>query len=496
MSLHEIHWEITNKCNLQCKHCLPMSGLVRNNELMTEESMAALEAFRSAGASKVCFTGGEPFSRNDFSSILERTVALGMRAAVITNAALLQKSTLETIKKREVELGISLDGANETTNDSIRGQGSFRQIIGALKQCKNANIPTTIYVAVTAANISQLDALAKIAREHGCRSIHFNEVTIDGRALGFSDELALSIDQRKRLPELVARAASDVFGEKVSATDELCWVDGTAIYMTADGNLYICSEVFQRRPELAIGNIGSFPLKAWSERRAPAYTNGYRCCYSMFVSEHVIFVGNVAPDCAFVPRKQSVGTLEQLYTALDDLYQDIEQDCLDCKDCREYPDCMGYIWLLKSESERLYEHGVPLVEVNKGPTFIHSFSTLPQGKPNLSVRYPLCSQLCVDGRRCSIHQDRPLVCRLYPIGLETKEDGIIVWALHRDCLYIRKTEERGLLPFFERRARGIINNLSSQLLEEIVEAYREVDAISSFPDGENNYSSLQEVYHV
>jgi len=52
-------------------------------------------------------------------------------------------------------------------------------------------------------------------------------------------------------------------------------------------------------------------------------------------------------------------------------------------------------------------------------------------------------------------------------------------------------EKHGLLPDFERRARNIINNFSPQLLEEIVKAYRAVDAISSFPDGENNYSILK-----
>jgi hypothetical protein len=57
-------------------------------------------------------------------------------------------------------------------------------------------------------------------------------------------------------------------------------------------------------------------------------------------------------------------------------------------------------------------------------------------------------------------------------------------------------KERGTLPDFERRVRNIINNLSPKLLEEIVKTYRAVDAISSFPDDENNYSSLQEVRHV
>jgi len=190
--------------------------------------------------------------------------------------------------------------------------------------------------------------------------------------------------------------------------------------------------------------------------------------------------------------KQTIETLAQLYIAFDDLYRDIENDCEECQD----PDCMGYIWLLEEEVRRLYERGVTLVKINDGPTFIHSFPTTTDGQPDLSIRSPPCSQLCSANRRCGIHEDRPLVCHIYPIGLETKLCGTIVWALHRDCLHVRRMEERGLLPDFECRARGVINNLSPKLLEEIVEACRAVDAISFFPYGENNYSSLQETGYV
>lgn len=493
MPLREIHWEVTNRCNLRCKHCLPMSGPPRPGELTTEEAMAALDSFKGAGASKVFFTGGEPFSRRDFTDLLERTVALGMRASVITNATYLRGEILGLLKRLEVKLGISLDGANEATNDAIRGKGNFKQAIEALKRCQENDIAVTLYVTVTVANIGQLDAFARLTKEYSCNGIHFNEVTIAGRAIDFSDELALSDEQKRCLPELVAQATQDVFGEKLSETDDRCWVDAETLYMTADGKLYVCSEVFQRRPDLTIGNIRSFQLKEWLKRSASAYSgHGNRCCYGVRASEHVVFVGNVAPECAFAPRKQGIETLSQLYDTLDELYRGIEQDCRDCQD----PDCMGYVWLLKKEVERLYERGVPLVQVNGGPTFIHSFSTTINGKPNLSVRYPPCSQLCTDSRRCSIYEDRPLTCRLYPLGLETKNDGTIVWALHRDCLHIRRTEERGTLPDFERRVRNVINNLSPELLEEIVETYRAVDAISSFPDGENNYSTLQEVCYV
>jgi len=470
-----------------------MSGPARPGELTTEEAMAALDTFRDAGASKVFFTGGEPFSRKDFPALLDRTVALGMQASVITNATFLRSATLKLIKQLQIQLGISLDGADEITNDAIRGHGSFRKAIEALRQCRVSGISTILYVTVTAANVEQLGALARLAREQGCNDVHFNEVTIAGRALGFSDELALSAEQKKRLPELVAQATSDVFGEELSEVDERCWVDGETLYMTADGNLYVCSEIFQRRPDLTIGSVRSFLVKEWLERNVTGCSrHESRCCYSIRASEHVVFVENVTPECAFAPQKQGIETLAQLYDVLDELYRGIKQDCRDCQD----PDCMGCVWVLEKEAERLYERGVPLVQINNGPTFIHSFPATSKGQLDLSVRYPPCSQLCTDSRRCSIYENRPLVCRLYPLGLETKADGTIVWALHRDCLHIRRMEERGTLPNFEHRARNIISNLSPKLLEEIVETYRSVDAISSFPDGENNYSSLQEVRYV
>lgn len=493
MPLCEIHWEVTNKCNLRCKHCLPMSGPPRPGELTTKEAMTALETFHAAGASKVFFTGGEPFSRKDFPVLLERTVALGMRASVITNATYLRGEIFGTLKRLGVQLGVSLDGTDEATNDAIRGEGSFRQVIEALERCRDEGISTTLYVTVTAANVGQLEAFARLAKEWSCLGIHFNEVTIAGRAANFSDELALSEEQKRCLPESVAQATRDVFGEELSATDDRCWVDAEALYMTADGNLYVCSEVFQRRLDLAVGNIRTLPIKEWLEQNASVYSgHGSKCCYGVRTSEHAVFVGNVAPECAFAPRKRTIETLSQLYDALDDLYRGIEQDCRECQD----PNCMGYIWLLKKEAERLYERGVPLVQVNNGPTFIHSFPVTAKGQPDLSVRYPACSQLCTDSRRCSIYEDRPLVCRLYPLGLETKADGTNVWALHQDCLHVRRMGERGKLPDFERRVRNVINSLSPELLEEIVETYRAVDAISSFPNGENNYSSLQEVRHV
>lgn len=189
---------------------------------------------------------------------------------------------------------------------------------------------------------------------------------------------------------------------------------------------------------------------------------------------------------------QHIETLQQLNDVLDELYQGIEQDCSDCQD----PDCMGYVWLLKYEAERLLEQGVPLVQINQGSTFIHSFPIGADGIPDVTVRYPPCSQLCAESRRCGIYTDRPLVCHLYPLGLETLDDGRVVWGIHLDCLYVRRMQERGTLTTFEEKVLDIFRRLAPELEAEIVQTYHAVHEISVFPDGPNNYRSIPEVHNV
>src|SRR4030042_1119983 len=233
MILKEIQWEVTNKCNLQCKHCLTLSGKPRPNELTTKEAMMALLEFHSIGATNIYFTGGEPFSRSDFLALLQKTASLGLHIDVITNATMLDRKILKVIKDLDVKLGISLDGPDALTNDAIRGQGTFEKIIKTLQWCQNIGVPVQLYVVVVSSNIDQLEVLGGLAKKYGCTGIHFNEVTLAGRALKFIHDLGLSNKERGRLPNIIASVATKMFDEKLSQTDNKCWVDGSTLYMAA-----------------------------------------------------------------------------------------------------------------------------------------------------------------------------------------------------------------------------------------------------------------------
>jgi len=488
MPPHEIHWEVTNRCNLRCLHCLPASGEPRPNELTTDEALAAIRRFADDGVQRVYLTGGEPFMRPDIRELLLAMSQRGLKIEIITNGLALTGRDYDLVQALGVRFGISLDGADAATNDAIRGRGTFDRTVQTLALCAVQRIPVVLYVTVTRGNFEQLSALGHLAKTYDCQGIHFSELTMAGRAIDNADLLGLTADQQRQLPRVIAAVARDVFNEELSSADDACSIDGASLFMSADGNLYTCSEVLSRRPDLAIGNIRT--LTGWP---TIATQHHLRCCYGVQASPHVSFIGNLPGPCAGAPISPApITTLEQLSDALDGLYPNIAADCNECQD----PDCLGYVWVLEREVERLADRGVPLVQINRGPTFINSFPLTADGRPDVSVRAPACSQLCTDSRRCRIHDDRPLVCRLYPLGLETRSDGVVEWVLHTDCLFVRRLTERGQLSTFERQARQIIDRLTPELHKEIVGTYCAVDAISAFPDGGNSYRPLKEVPHV
>jgi Fe-S-cluster containining protein len=173
--------------------------------------------------------------------------------------------------------------------------------------------------------------------------------------------------------------------------------------------------------------------------------------------------------------------LRKMYLELNFLYKDIHSICAKCED----HDCEGYVWLLKEEATLLYDQGVSIVEMNDSTFFIHSFEEV-DGLLSIDKPKPPCKLRC-DGL-CSIYDSRPLVCRMYPVGLVTVDDEVLL-VLHKDCKFSRDIEEEARAIFISRVIK-ILEQVSPDLLNEVLASYLEVDSISAFPEGPNTFEVL------
>ena len=104
---------VTDRCNLRCQYCMPETGIdiVPRQELLTFKEMYRITRVLSElGVNKVRLTGGEPFVRKDFISLV-KSLSHNDRLDQInitTNGALVKDhiSTLEKLKVKSINLSI------------------------------------------------------------------------------------------------------------------------------------------------------------------------------------------------------------------------------------------------------------------------------------------------------------------------------------------------------------------------------------------------------
>lgn len=171
MNIKTVYFEITNRCNLNCKTCYNRSGLnTTTKEISVEQLEKTILAFHSYGASRFLFSGGEPTLHSQFHEILLLTKRYpNFSYGFVTNGTVHDPIWIHYLNAaKNVTLQISLDGINEAQNAQIRGLGNFDKTINFVKQIHNPNLKPLLKMVVTRDNLNGVEDFYKMAIELGC----------------------------------------------------------------------------------------------------------------------------------------------------------------------------------------------------------------------------------------------------------------------------------------------------------------------------------------
>jgi 12,18-didecarboxysiroheme deacetylase len=183
-------WNCTRRCNLRCVHCYSQSeNRAYAGELATAEAKAMLEDLARFGVPVVLFSGGEPLLRPDLMPLLERTVALGMRAVLSTNGTLITEAAAGRLRGVGLSyVGVSLDGLAEV-NDRFRGAaGAFERALAGIRACRRAGIKVGLRFTITRRNADQVDGLFDLVRREDVPRICFYHLVYAGRGTALAAE--------------------------------------------------------------------------------------------------------------------------------------------------------------------------------------------------------------------------------------------------------------------------------------------------------------------
>ena len=155
-----VSWAITTRCNKSCTYCDIRN--IKVKELETGHVLSLITELSRLGTRIIHFTGGEPLLREDIGMIIDYCSERGILTSINSNGSLM-KQRIKELKNLNL-VGLSLDGP-EDVHDSIRGKGSYGEVIAALTLAKNRGMGLRIHTVLSKLNLQSIDFLLKKAEE-------------------------------------------------------------------------------------------------------------------------------------------------------------------------------------------------------------------------------------------------------------------------------------------------------------------------------------------
>jgi MoaA/NifB/PqqE/SkfB family radical SAM enzyme len=171
--------EVTNKCNLNCRHCMKningMGGaeVVEIDLYLLDKVLTQAKVFNTR---IVSLTGGEPTLHSDWESLIELLEKHEVDYVFPTNGINFKETHKVLVEKASAHfrgVTFSIEGATARTNDLIRGEGTFKTVKEAMGIARAQNLPFRVQTVVGRHNMNELPQIAALADEAGASMLNF-----------------------------------------------------------------------------------------------------------------------------------------------------------------------------------------------------------------------------------------------------------------------------------------------------------------------------------
>ena len=165
MQKKRVCWNITTKCNQNCKYCHRFLGI---NDLTYEENKKILNNLIKDGVNNITWTGGEALLYPNLKELLKISQENGIKNKLITNGMVLaQNENMREILDYLDSLTLSLDTINDDTNEELgRGRNHFEEVKTILDYVKGKSLKININTVVSKKNINEMEQLGEFLNNY------------------------------------------------------------------------------------------------------------------------------------------------------------------------------------------------------------------------------------------------------------------------------------------------------------------------------------------
>ncbi|VVB87188.1 Coenzyme PQQ synthesis protein E [uncultured archaeon] len=189
-SLRYLLLNITDKCNLACRHCY--FGNKENSEMDNEIFENTVSQFEAMGGLKIMISGGEPLLHSGFWEFMEILPSYELRVVVLSNGTLIDKKAARKLSRYVHEVQVSIDGIH--SHDLLRGKGSYARSMKGISNLIESGVPVSIATMIHRFNVNEFQEMEKLFSGSGTISWSVDVPCVTG-ALAENKEFVLDVNE-------------------------------------------------------------------------------------------------------------------------------------------------------------------------------------------------------------------------------------------------------------------------------------------------------------
>jgi radical SAM protein with 4Fe4S-binding SPASM domain len=271
MRVKSAYFEITNRCNLNCKTCYNRSGLnTKRKEISKAQLKKAIELLIPFGVQRILLSGGEPTVHTEFNEILDLIDEYPeLSFGIVTNGTVCNQKLIDRLNdKGDITLQISLDGSNEEQNSKTRGKGSFEKTLSLATKIHSPGEKPLLKMVISQSNFDDIEDFYKLAISIGFVP-EFAFIYRSGNGSDKWEDKQLTAQQKLLALRLIDKLNKEY---NTSAVLPLCTIKCPYVKSTEDlslciktnGSIQPCQTLYS--DAYSIGNIFHFDMDYNTQR--------------------------------------------------------------------------------------------------------------------------------------------------------------------------------------------------------------------------------------
>lgn len=226
--------EVTNICNLRCKHCYGSFGSgISNTSLDTNRVVRLIKQAAKLGFYQLDLTGGEALLHPELDKILKAAYEYGMMVTIFSNLTLLTPKHLEMFNQYRIKkIVTSVESIKSSVHDEFRGGvNALDKTMHNLEIVKNQGIEVCINIVLGKHNVDTAVETVKYFHDKKYDTV-VDFIANLGRA---TQDMILSVEESKKIYEKIVKTI-----KLDKKTGLFCGVGTRMVFVSSVGNFGLC----------------------------------------------------------------------------------------------------------------------------------------------------------------------------------------------------------------------------------------------------------------